>query len=155
LDLQILNELEHGLHVEGLEEIRLIKDKRTGMFLYYAERASLTSVFEGQSRQFAFAQFVGIPEARRFLDKFYPYISLYGAYNPSRSRDTEATKVHIAFSRDKDDRDKPGKAEDDWKCEVVGSTIGFQYISTDEQTVLSCKLFPSNVMFPMQCPKNS
>ena len=32
LDLQILNELEHSLRVEGLEEIRLIKDKRTGMF---------------------------------------------------------------------------------------------------------------------------
>jgi RNA-binding protein 5/10 len=29
-DLQILNELQHGLSLEGVEEIRLIKDKRTG-----------------------------------------------------------------------------------------------------------------------------
>ena len=62
---------------------------------------------------------MGIPEARRFLEKYYPYVSLYGAYDPNRSKETEATKVRIAFSRDKDDRDKPGKSEDDWKCEVV------------------------------------
>jgi hypothetical protein len=30
-DLQILNELQHSLRLEGLEEVRLIKDKRTGM----------------------------------------------------------------------------------------------------------------------------
>jgi hypothetical protein len=36
-NLQISNELEHGLRVEGLEEIRLIKDKRTGMFLRFEE----------------------------------------------------------------------------------------------------------------------
>jgi hypothetical protein len=40
-NLQISNELEHGLRVEGLEEIRLIKDKRTGTFLRYEEWPSL------------------------------------------------------------------------------------------------------------------
>ena len=88
-------------------------------------RCLLTVTTIGQSRQFAFAQFVGIPEGRRFLEQYYPYISLYGAYDPSRSKDTEATKVRIAFSRDKDDRDKPGKSEDDWKCEVVLSMQNF------------------------------
>jgi RNA-binding protein 5/10 len=103
----------------------------------------------GQSRQFAFAQFVGIPEARRFLEKYYPYISLYGAYDPSRSKDTEGSKVRIAFSRDKDDRDKPGKSEDDWKCEVVCFSKGCIFIPTDKETVLSGELLPSNLMFPM------
>lgn len=35
-DLQILKELQHVLQavqLEGLEEVRLIKDKRTGMFI--------------------------------------------------------------------------------------------------------------------------
>jgi hypothetical protein len=28
-------------------------------------------------------------------------------------------KVRIAYSRDRDDREKAGKSEEDWKCEVV------------------------------------
>ncbi|KAH6671756.1 hypothetical protein B0J14DRAFT_80316 [Halenospora varia] len=97
----ILNELQHSLRLEGLEEVRLIKDKRTG-----------------QSRQFAFAQFVGIPEARRFLEEHYPTLSLYGSYDPGQSAPTQPSKVRIAYSRERDDRDKAGKGEDDWKCEV-------------------------------------
>ncbi|KAF4632507.1 hypothetical protein G7Y89_g5618 [Cudoniella acicularis] len=89
------------LRLEGLEEIRLIKDKRTG-----------------QSRQFAFAQFVGIPEARRFLEEHYPTLALYGAYDPSQSAPAQPAKVRIAYNRERDDRDKAGKGEDDWKCEV-------------------------------------
>ena len=76
--------------------------------------------FTGQSRQFAFAQFAGIPEARRFLERYYPTVPLYGAYDPNQASVAEPTKVRIAYSRDKDDRDKAGKSEDDWKCEVVG-----------------------------------
>jgi hypothetical protein len=30
--LQVLNELQQNMMVEGLEEVRLIKDKRTGMY---------------------------------------------------------------------------------------------------------------------------
>lgn len=68
---------------------------------------------------------MGISEARRFLDKYYPYIYLHGAYDPTRPSDTEDIKLRIAFSRDKDDRDKPGKSDDDWKCEVVWFENGF------------------------------
>ncbi|CZR58454.1 related to RNA binding motif protein [Phialocephala subalpina] len=100
-DLQILNELQHGLRLEGLEEVRLIKDKRTG-----------------QSRGFAFAQFVGISEARRFLDRCYPTVQLYGPGHTDLASTNEPNKVRIAYSRDRDDRDKAGKGEDDWKCEV-------------------------------------
>ncbi|KUJ07261.1 uncharacterized protein LY89DRAFT_742909 [Mollisia scopiformis] len=100
-DLQILQELQHGLRLEGLEEIRLIKDKRTG-----------------QSRGFAFAQFIGISEARRFLDRFYPTVQLYGPAHSDLAATNDPSKVRIAYSRDRDDRDKAGKGEDDWKCEV-------------------------------------
>ena len=110
----------------------------------------LTLDSSGQSRQFAFAQFIGIPEARRFLNKHYPYVSLYGAYDPGRSKDTEATKVRIAFSRDKDDRDKPGKSEEDWKCEVVCFTNGYSCVRlTNDGIVLHFELLLSNVMFPL------
>ncbi|TVY36554.1 putative RNA-binding protein [Lachnellula subtilissima] len=70
---------------------------------------------DGVSRQFAFAQFVGISEARRFLEQYYPTVALYGAY-PNQATSTQPAQVRIAFSRD--DRDKSGKSEDDWRCEV-------------------------------------
>lgn len=100
-DLQILNELQHSLRLEGLEEVRLIKDKRTG-----------------QSRGFAFAQFADISHARRFLDRHYPSIPLHGTYDPNVAGPSEPTNVRIAYSRERDDREKAGKSDDDWKCDV-------------------------------------
>ncbi|KAM3068477.1 hypothetical protein ACMFMF_009294 [Clarireedia jacksonii] len=96
-ELQISNELQNRLKIEGIEEIRLIKDKRTG-----------------QSRQFGFAQFYTLPEARRFLEECEPSgtISFYG------SAQAEPTKVRVAYSREKNDQERPGKNEDDWKCDV-------------------------------------
>ncbi|PQE31752.1 hypothetical protein CJF32_00005072 [Rutstroemia sp. NJR-2017a WRK4] len=96
-ELQISNELQNRLKVEGIEEIRLIKDKRTG-----------------QSRQFGFAQFYTLPEARRFLEECEPSgtVTLYG------SAQAEPTKVRVAYSREKNDQERPGKNEDDWKCDV-------------------------------------
>lgn len=73
----------------------------------------------GLSRQFAFAQFAAIENARKFLDRYYPSIQLYGAYDPSRARDAEGAVVRIAYSREKEERDRAGKNEDDWKCDVV------------------------------------
>ncbi|KAK2629714.1 hypothetical protein QTJ16_000534 [Diplocarpon rosae] len=100
-DLQILNELQHNLRLEGLEEVRLIKDKRTG-----------------QSKGFAFAQFAGIPDARGFLERYYPTVPLYGGLDPSQSTNIEPTRVRISYGRERDDREKAGKGEDDWKCDV-------------------------------------
>jgi RNA-binding protein 5/10 len=119
LGIQILNELQQSLRVEGIEEVRLIKDKRTGMYLIQKFKKLLTPI--GQSRQFAFAQFIGIPEAKQFLDKYHPTISLYGAFAPNNAAASEPTQIRIAYSREKDDREKPGKSDDDWKCEVVCS----------------------------------
>lgn len=95
--MQILNELQSNLELEGLEEVRLIKDKRTG-----------------QSRRFAFAQFVNIASARHFLERYYPTLSV--SPDPGGAVTSETTKVRIAYSRDA--REKDAKAEDDWKCEV-------------------------------------
>ncbi|ESZ91736.1 hypothetical protein SBOR_7887 [Sclerotinia borealis F-4128] len=92
----ISKEIQKNLRVEGVEEVRLIKDKKTGI-----------------SRQFAFAQFYTLLEARRFLEKHYPSVSFYGPLQTS-----EPTKVRIAYSREKNDQERTSKHEDDWKCEV-------------------------------------
>jgi RNA-binding protein 5/10 len=120
-DLQILNELQHSLRLESLEEVRLIKDKRTGMESPLANPlASLIQSFPtGQSRGFAFAQFADIAHARRFLDRYYPSITLHGTYDPTNAAPAEPTKVRIAYSRERDDKEKIGKSDDDWKCDVV------------------------------------
>lgn len=125
LDLQILNELQHSLRLEGLEEIRLIKDKRTGTNYIIGQFSGFSDLknFTGQSRGFAFAQFVSISDARRFLDRNYPSMLLYGTYDPNNAAPAEPTKVRIAYSRERDDRDRAGKSEDDWKCDVVCSVI--------------------------------
>ncbi|KAB8298942.1 hypothetical protein EYC80_001093 [Monilinia laxa] len=92
----ISNELQNSLKVEGVEEIRLIKDKKTGI-----------------SRGFAFAQFYTLPQAKRFLEECYPSVPFYG---PSQA--SEPTKVRIAYSREKTDPERTSKHEDDWKCDV-------------------------------------
>ncbi|KHJ34925.1 putative rna-binding protein [Erysiphe necator] len=97
----IFNELQNDKKVEGLEEVRVIKDKRTG-----------------QPRGFAFAQFVGISEARRFLQDFHPSIFLHGPPDKKHAISARPAKVRIAYSRERDDREKAGKGEDDWKCDV-------------------------------------
>ncbi|KAG9230866.1 hypothetical protein BJ875DRAFT_471033 [Amylocarpus encephaloides] len=97
----ILHELQHSLRVEGLEEVRLIKGKKTG-----------------QSRQFAFAQFASVDDAREFLEHHYPNLTLYGPYDPTQAATAQPAKVRIAYSREREERDKAGKSEEDWKCEV-------------------------------------
>jgi RNA-binding protein 5/10 len=72
----------------------------------------------GLSRQFAFAQFTGVSEAKQFLEKFYPTVPLYGKYDPSQ-HSMEPTRARIAYSREKDDRERAGRGEDDWTCHVV------------------------------------
>lgn len=47
-------------------------------------------------------------------------IHIYGGYAAARADDAESTSVRIAYSREKEERDRPGKNEDDWKCDMVG-----------------------------------
>lgn len=77
------------------------------------------------SRQFAFAQFISIENAKAFLEQYHPSIQLYGHHDPSRTRDVEGAIVRISFSREKEERDRAGKNEDDWKCDVVCSVPKF------------------------------
>lgn len=104
--LQIFNELQHNLRLEGLEEVRLIKDKRTG-----------------SSKGFAFAQFARVPDAREFLDRYYPNLPLLGPYDSNKTG-TKPANIRIAYGRERDERDKASKGEVDWKCDVVRLQLG-------------------------------
>lgn len=107
-------------------------------------------MYLGLSRQFGFAQFASTSDAKAFLERHYPSISLYGPYDPTQAPDTEAAKVRIAYSRDKDDRDKPGKNDDDWNCEVVRYTCCLQDRLLTK-IVLPRKLLSSSNLLSLQC----
>jgi hypothetical protein len=70
----------------------------------------------GQSRQFAFARFTTISDAKAFLERNYPKIYLYGT-SASGQQLNHGAKVRIAFTREREER--AGKSEDDWICKVV------------------------------------
>ncbi|CAZ84419.1 unnamed protein product [Tuber melanosporum] len=93
-DEYIINELRHELHVEGIEKVAVIRERKTGI-----------------SRQFAFIHFTTVQQSRAFLEQYYPTVSL----GPS------ADRCRIAFSRERDESDRRSRRRDDeeeWKCRV-------------------------------------
>lgn len=66
------------------------------------------------SRGLGFLRFHSINESRDFLERNNPYIYLYG---PTASENDRATKVRIAFSREREDRAR-ARAEGDWTCRM-------------------------------------
>ncbi|KAE8148802.1 hypothetical protein BDV25DRAFT_11957 [Aspergillus avenaceus] len=93
----ITNELRDGYHIEGLEEVRVIRDRQTKI-----------------SRQLGFLRFRDLNYSRAFVERNFPTIFFYG---PSASRDDRGTKVRIAFSREREDRVR-ARAEGDWTCKM-------------------------------------
>ncbi|KIW88715.1 uncharacterized protein Z519_10761 [Cladophialophora bantiana CBS 173.52] len=93
---QISSELKQYYHAEGIEDVRVIRDKQTR-----------------QSRRFGFLRFGTLQEAEAFMDRNYPIIYLYGDSNKSNG---DASKVRITFSRErKDPRRSDGP---DWICDT-------------------------------------
>lgn len=68
--------------------------------------------------------------------------------------------MRIAFGRDRDDRDRAGKGEDDWKCDIVGIRPAHEdgnlhnEDGIDGGTVFPTQLLSSYAMFSMQCSSN-
>ncbi|EXJ70183.1 uncharacterized protein A1O5_06251 [Cladophialophora psammophila CBS 110553] len=92
---QISSELKQYYHAEGVEDVRVIRDKQTR-----------------QSRRFGFLRFGKLQEAEDFMDRNYPIIYLYGDGNKSNG---DASKVRITFSRERKD---PRRSDDpDWICD--------------------------------------
>ncbi|BDD63443.1 hypothetical protein MAP00_008331 [Monascus purpureus] len=93
---QISNELVQYYHIEGLEEVRVIRDRQTK-----------------KSRQLGFLRFRSISDSRAFLEPNHPFIYFHGPNptGPGRRR------VRIAYSREREDRART-KSEGDWVCKV-------------------------------------
>ncbi|KAI9709377.1 MAG: hypothetical protein M1812_007713 [Candelaria pacifica] len=105
----ISKELKQFHDVDGLEDIRVIRDRKTG-----------------GSRGFGFLRFSTISKSQAFLERNHPAIYLYG--NPSADGDDKAAKVNIAFSRERDDREKAERAEGGWICATC-SVLNYSYRS--------------------------
>ena len=71
------------------------------------------------SRGFGFLRFPTIEQSKAFLERNFPIIYLYG--KGAADGDNQAAKVRIAFSRERDDRTRPDKAEGEWVCKIVSS----------------------------------
>ncbi|KAA8645843.1 putative G-patch domain protein [Aspergillus tanneri] len=95
--VQIMNELKNGYRIDGLDEVRVIRDRQTKM-----------------SRQLGFLRFHNINSSRAFVERNFPTIYLYG---PSAGPGSRGTKVRIAYSREREDRAR-ARAEGDWSCKM-------------------------------------
>src|SRR5699024_5044012 len=98
-------------HVEGLEDVRVIRDRQTSKFSGCC--AACLTLLE-ISRRLGFITFRSVNESRAFLEKNFPSIYLHGP----DSADDRGTKVRIAYSREREDRART-RAEGDWACPMV------------------------------------
>lgn len=100
------------------------------------------------SRQFGFLRFATLQNSRAFVERSYPMIYLYGSN--SADDDGEGAKVRIAFSRERDERDRSERVEGEWTCkivcEMVASLLSLANLMVE---VYSCQLSRSYEMFPM------
>ncbi|KAI3154193.1 hypothetical protein CBS147325_1285 [Penicillium roqueforti] len=88
----IATELSNAYHTDGLEDIRVIRDRQTKL-----------------SRQLGFLRFSTIDASREFVERNHPSIFFYG---PTNDR---STQVRIAYSREREDRAR-AKGASDWNC---------------------------------------
>lgn len=111
--LQITKELKEFYQVEGLDDVRVIRDRQTS-------ECDLTYPCCGAnrwlelSRQLGFLRFRNLSLSRAFVERNFPTIYLHG---PS-AQDDRGTKVRIAYSREREDRAR-ARAEADWNCMMV------------------------------------
>lgn len=110
----------------------------------------------GNSRQFAFVHFYSVPDARAFLQQYYPNKLNLGP---------GADRCKVAFSKERDNEDggRRGRRRDDgeeeWKCRVVSCPIILKplgHISTFSnylpKTVPSPELPQTPRMLPLPDP---
>ena len=114
---QISKELQQHHNVEKLDDVRVIKDRPTSMLQGPDPFHTRSNLLQGVSRGFGFLRFPSLEASKAFVERNFPMIYLYG--NNSSDGDTEAAKVRIAFSRERDDRQRE-KADGEWVCAIVG-----------------------------------
>lgn len=112
---QISSELKHYYHIEGLDDVRVIRDRQTSKALKLSQLSYAYSQFVlEQSRQFGFLRFSTLQEAEAFMDRNYPVLYLYGDSSKSNG---DASKVRIAFGRERKEQSRNDDA--DWICSMV------------------------------------
>ncbi|KAH0536441.1 hypothetical protein FGG08_006681 [Glutinoglossum americanum] len=91
-EVGIFKELKRVYQVEDLDVVRVIRDRNTG--------------------------------STAFLERNYPHIYLGSSEydGPGPYNLAGEVRVRIAFSRERDDRDRPSRGEDEWKCRSVTAT---------------------------------
>lgn len=71
------------------------------------------------SRGFGFLRFPDLEKSKAFVESNYPMI--YLNENGSTDSDDQAAKIRIAFSRERDDRNRGEKADGEWTCKIVSA----------------------------------
>ncbi|KAL8844008.1 MAG: hypothetical protein Q9176_001703 [Flavoplaca citrina] len=94
----VSKQLKQGYGVEQLDDVRVIRDRQTKL-----------------SRGFGFLKFPSIDLSKAFLERNFPSIYLYG--RDSADNDSQAAKVRIDFSRERDERPR-GDKEGEWTCKI-------------------------------------
>ena len=69
------------------------------------------------SRQLGFLRFRSLDYSRDFVEQNFPAIYLYG--NSPSNADNRGTKVRIAYSREREDRNR-SRGDSEWTCANVG-----------------------------------
>ena len=104
------------------------------------ETALGTDSFTEVSRGFGFLKFPSIDLAKAFLERNFPSIYLYG--RDSADNDSQAAKVRIDFSRERDERPR-GDKEGEWTCKIVCFASIDPYPSISQLTAPSALLSTS------------
>lgn len=110
---QISNELVEYYHVQGLEDVRVIRDRQTStyMLVHIYDRTNLSTEI---SRQIGFLRFYSLNDSIAFIEQNAPTLYLYGR---NTGNDERGAKVRISYTRERDDR--RGKPEGEWTCRNV------------------------------------
>src|SRR5438034_5975635 len=70
------------------------------------------------SRQLGFLRFRTLDDSREFMERNFPTIYLYE--KDLSHADSRGAKVRIAYSREREDRNRV-KAEGEWTCKIVSN----------------------------------
>lgn len=96
----------------------MIRDRQTSEWRHCQSQIlcfTLIDVVSAEvSRGLGFLRFHSINESKEFLERNHPFIYLYG---PTAGENDRATKVRIAYSREREDRTR-AKVEGDWTCRM-------------------------------------
>lgn len=73
----------------------------------------LILIFTGESRQFGFVRFPSVNASHKFLERNYP--AVYFPVDQSSDSENQEVKVRVAYSRERNDRDRR-PPDSDWTC---------------------------------------